>query len=148
MELRLEGLNKTSEITKLEERLKNAESEGRVLKAGNDKLMGEVNSVTRKLIAAKSEIKRRVTLKLKEFMPKVREFRAENEALKVLVKAQLSWGMSEIAKAFACCLTDFKELQNEGEAIQKLTETAEAECQSAADTAEGEAQSHVAVAES
>ena len=75
VELRLEGLNKTSEITKLEERLKNAESEGRVLKAGNDKLMGEVNSVTRKLIAARSEAKRRATLKLKEFMPEVRQLR-------------------------------------------------------------------------
>lgn len=46
-----------------------------MLKAGNDKLMSEVNSVTRKLIAARTDIRRRVTPKLKDLLVKVRKTR-------------------------------------------------------------------------
>jgi hypothetical protein len=62
----------------------------RVLKAGNDNLICEVNSVTRKLIAARTDIRRRVTPKLKDLLAEVRKARVENEAMKKIVKLQLS----------------------------------------------------------
>jgi archaellum component FlaC len=60
------------------------------LKDGNDKLMSEVNSVTRELIAARTDIRRKLTPKLKDLLAEVRKAREEDEAMKKIVKLQLS----------------------------------------------------------
>jgi hypothetical protein len=63
-----------------------------------------VNGVTRKLISARNELKKKTSSKLKEIMAIIREIKGQNAALKALVKSQLFLGMSELAKLFTLCL--------------------------------------------
>lgn len=56
--------------------------------------------------------------------------------------------MSEIGKAFACCLVAIKDSQNLGEAEERSAERAEGGCQCSVEKAEAESQSHVERGES
>jgi predicted nuclease with TOPRIM domain len=66
VELRLEVLEKQSEKTKVNEDLKRLSKENKSLKQANEKLIGEINAVTRKLINYKTDWKKTITSKLNQ----------------------------------------------------------------------------------
>jgi hypothetical protein len=58
--------------------------------------MSEINSVTRKLISAKNELKRKFISKIKDLMQYIKSIREQSEALKLFAKSQISSGLAAI----------------------------------------------------
>ena len=59
VELRLQTISKQNEINKLAEDVKNVEKEVKSTRMINEKLMGQLNSVTRKLVMFKMELRKK-----------------------------------------------------------------------------------------